>query len=109
MTNIHFRPDDGGLQGLKKDNAADPPTRTVSASTPTAGAHSVTDQPPSARDTAAAVYQGVERRKGERRKVQQRILLDTRSKRERRCQPQDQPQDQPDGGDAPKVGVDLYT
>jgi hypothetical protein len=111
MTSIHFRPDDGGLQALKKDNAADQPTRAVSAPAATASTHSVTEQPPSAQPGTLhpPVYQGVERRKGERRREQQRILLDTRSKRERRRQPQDQHQDQPDAGDAPKVGVDLYT
>lgn len=106
MTSIHFRPDDGGLQALKKDNAGDRPARAVSAPAAAAGAHSVTDQAPSPRpDThCSPAYQGVERRKGERRKEQQHILLDTRGKRERRCQPQVQA----DGGEEPKVGVDLY-
>ncbi len=107
MTSIHFRPDDGGLQALKTDNATGQPTRAVSAPAATTGPHSVTDQPPSAppADPARVVYQGVERRTGERRKEQQRILLDTRNKRERRRQLPDQV----DAGDTPKVGVDGYT
>lgn len=106
MTNIHFRPDDSGLQALKKDNTTDRPVRAVSAPAATTAIQSVTDQA-SATPSGAhppATYQGAERRTGERRKGQQRILLDTRSQRERRRQPRDQP----DTDDVPKVGIDQY-
>ncbi|MFA7593185.1 MAG: hypothetical protein WCY26_05520 [Thiohalobacteraceae bacterium] len=106
MTNVHFRPDDSGLQALKTDNTADRSVRAVSAPAATTAIQSVTDQPPAVSSGAhpPATYQGPERRTGERRKGQQRILLDTRSQRERRRQPRDQA----GTDDVPKVGIDQY-
>ncbi len=110
MTSINLRPDDSGIQSLKKENTTSQPTpaREVSALAPSARAHSVTEQPPLPPQTQSqpAVYQGVERRKGERRKGEKRVILDTRDKRERRRQVKDAPDI---GDDVPKVGIDVYS
>lgn len=108
MVNITFRPDDSGLQSLKKENTAPQSTREVTAPAPSARAHSVADQgqlPPQPQQTLQE-YKGVERRKGERRKGQQRIILDTRDNRERRRQ-QSTPEEEQEQTNGP-VGIDLY-
>lgn len=109
MVNITFRPDDSGLQSLKKENTTPQTAREVTAPAAPARAHYVADQgqlPPQPQQTIEE-YKGVERRKGERRKGKQRIILDTRDNRERRRQQQtteEKDQQQPTS----KVGIDVY-
>lgn len=107
MTSITFRPDDSGVQSLKKDNATTPANRETGALQAIARIQAVSEQPPTAPQLPALpVYTGPERRKGERRQGQQRVILDTRDKRERRRQPQP---DANTGTDEIKLGVDIYS
>lgn len=107
MTSITFRPDDSGLQSLKKDNASTPPNRETVAVQASAGIPSINEQPATAPQTPALpVFSGPERRKGERRQGQQRVILDTRDHRERRRQPQPETSA---GTDQPRIGIDIYS
>lgn len=106
MVNITFRPDDSGIQSLQQENTRGQTAREVNPLTATNRTQTATEQDtaPNPQATPAPVYRGVERRKGERRKQQQRIILDTRDKRDRRRQAQDENQDAP----APRRGIDVY-
>ncbi|MFN2309597.1 MAG: hypothetical protein ABR553_07660 [Gammaproteobacteria bacterium] len=85
MTSINLRPDDSGLQSLKRDNTTSPIARAVSALLPSAATRPVSGFPPTPPETPPRPqYTGPERRRDERRKAQQRVILDTRDKRERR-------------------------
>ena len=106
MTSITIRPDDGGLQSLKKDNATTPANRETGAVQAIARIQSINEQPPTPPQAPViSVYTGPERRKGERRQGKQRVILDTRDHRERRRQPQPEP-----GSDADeiKIGIDVF-
>lgn len=105
MTSINLRPDDSGLQSLVKENRASPVERAVSALLPTSRAQPVSDYPHTPPQIPPApVYTGPERRRGERRKGQQQVILDTRDKRERRraAPSADEVTDEP------KRGIDVY-
>lgn len=105
MTSITFRPDDSGLQALKKETTTGPANRELGAVQAIARIQSIGEQPPAPPQApAAAVYTGPERRKGERRKGQQNVILDTRGKRERRRQAQADVA----GDEEIKVGIDVY-
>lgn len=106
MTSITFRPDDSGLQSLKKDNAAAPAERALSAVQAIARIRSIGAQGSAAQAPAATPYTGPERRKGERRQGQQRVILDTRVHRERRRQ--SPPDTGSDAGEV-KLGIDVYS
>ncbi|HEY9198500.1 MAG TPA: hypothetical protein VIR60_03970 [Gammaproteobacteria bacterium] len=106
MTSITLRPDDSGLQSLKKENAAAPANRELGAVQAIARIQSISEQPPMAPQPApTAVYTGPERRRGERRQGKQRVILDTRDHRERRRQPQ---ADNGSAADEIKIGIDVY-
>ena len=107
MTSITFRPDDSGLQSLQKENAAAPAERALSAVQAIARIRSIGAQGRAATQAPGATpYTGPERRKGERRQGQQRVILDTRGHRERRRQSPAEA-----GGDAGevKLGIDVYS
>lgn len=108
MTSITFRPDDSGLQSLKKENAVTPAERALSAVQAIARIRAVSGQGQVAaqQPPAATQYTGPERRKGERRQGQQRVILDTRTHRERRRQPS--PEAPHDAAEA-KLGIDVYS
>lgn len=107
MTSITIRPDDSGLQSLRKENAAAPTEHASSAAQAIARIRAVSGQTQSAVQTPAPEqYTGPERRKGERRQGQQRVILDTRTKRERRRQ---LPPDDNGTADEVKRGIDVYS
>lgn len=106
MTSITIRPDDSGLQALKKDNASASANRELGAVQAIARIQSIGEQPPTPPQApATAIYTGPERRKGERRKGQKNVILDTRGNRERRRQT---PSDATASGEETKVGIDVY-
>lgn len=104
MTSINLRPDDSGIQSLKKENTASPVERAVSALLPTTRTPAVSEYPPTPPQPQIPAYTGPERRRGERRKNQQPVILDTRDKRERRRNTQDSAEPQPEE----IRGVDVY-
>lgn len=106
MTSITIRPDDSGLQSLKKETITGPANREPGAVQAIARIQSIAEQPPAPPQApATAVYTGPERRKGERRKGQQKVILDTRGNRERRRQPQPEAVS---GEEEVKIGIDVY-
>jgi hypothetical protein len=105
MTSINLRPDDSGVQSLKKENTSSPLERAVSALSPVNRTQPVTEYPETPpQNPAQPVYTGPERRRGERRKSTQPVILDTRDKRERRrnAQPAAQAEEEP------RQGIDVY-
>ncbi len=105
MSIINFRPDDSGLQTLKKENTTSPANRALQGITASVRLQPVGEQlftPPQAPFLAS--YSGPERRRAERRVGQARVILDTRDKRERRREAKDQSSEV----DLPKVGIDVY-
>ena len=101
---INFRPDDSGLQSLKQENAkaTQRVTEPLQAITRIQAIGNQARNPPETQTPAP--YTGPERRQGERRKDQARVILDTRTKRERRRQVAGPP----DGDEEPKRGIDVY-
>lgn len=110
MTSITVRPDDGGIQSLKKENRAPATTRELGPAAPINRTQSTQEYPPTPPQTRARpTYKGPDRRKGERRQTKKdRLILDTRDKRERRRQIQNVNQDAKDIEDAPKIGIDVF-
>lgn len=107
MTSITVRPDDSGLQSLRRENCAAPAEQALSAAQAIARIRAVGGQEQRAdQPQAPAQYAGPERRQGERRQGQQRVILDTRSKRERRRQP---PPDDGGSADDVRLGIDVYS
>lgn len=105
MTNVTFRPDDSGLQSLKQENATAPANRAPAPPQAIAGLQSTREEPPTPpQNPTQTAYTGPERRQGERRKDQARVILDTRGKRERRRQLPDASETE----DVPKRGIDVY-
>ena len=106
MSIINFRPDDSGVQTLKKENAtssANPALHSLSASVRIQPVDEQPHTPPQA--PLLPAYHGPERRKGgERRQGKQRVILDTRDNRERRREVQDAR----NAEDTPKRGIDVY-
>lgn len=101
---INFRPDDSGLQSLKQENtkATQRVTEPLQAIT---RIQAIGNQPRNPPETQTPTpYAGPERRQGERRKGQARVILDTRAKRERRHHVVDSPDDD----EEPKRGIDIY-
>jgi len=97
VTSLNIRPDDTGLQSIKRtDRAASASPAPPSPSAPASAVHS------EARQSLPAPPSGHrrERRKGERRKRNLPVLLDTRSQGDRRR----------DGADAEtgSAGIDIY-
>jgi hypothetical protein len=105
MSIINFRPDDSGVQALKKENLTSPANQALQGLTASVRIQPVDDQPHTPPQTPfLATYSGPERRRAERRLGQARVILDTRDKRERRREAQDQLSEE----DIPKVGIDVY-
>lgn len=106
MTSITVRPDDGGIQSLKKENRAPATARELVPAAATNRTQSTPEYPPTPPQTQARpAYKGPDRRKGERRQTKKKkLILDTRDKRERRRQIQDAD----DVEDAPKIGIDVF-
>lgn len=106
MTSITVRPDDGGIQSLKKENRAPATTRELDPTAPTNRTQSTQEYPPTPPQTVPRpAYKGPDRRKGERRQTKKnRLILDTRDKRERRRQIQDADEVE----DTPKIGIDVF-
>ncbi|MBI5463119.1 MAG: hypothetical protein HY941_13115 [Gammaproteobacteria bacterium] len=106
MSIINFRPDDGGVQSLKQENATSPANGELRGLTASVRIQPVDEQPrtPPQAPLLPVTYSGPERRQGERRLDKQRVILDTRDNRERRRQAQDQPTTE----DVPKVGIDVF-
>ena len=105
MTSITIRPDDGGIQSLKKENNATSTARELSPLSPITRTQLAQEYPPTPPQAPTqAVFRGPERRKGERRQTKDQVILDTRDKRERRRQLQDDE----DLEDAPKIGIDVF-
>lgn len=105
MTSITIRPDDGGIQSLKKENNATSTARELSQLSPTNRTQPAQEYPPTPPQAQIrATYRGPDRRKGERRRTKDQVILDTRDKRERRRQLQDED----DLEDAPKIGIDVF-
>lgn len=106
MSIINFRPDDSGVQSLKKENASSPSNPALQGLAASVRIQPAADQsqtPPHA--PFLPDYAGPDRRRGgERRQGQARVILDTRDKRERRREAQDQPGEE----DVPRVGIDVY-
>lgn len=86
MTSINLRPDDLNIQSLKRDNEAPATTRAVSPTAPSPRVHGSEEQvAPGQHPPPPRVERRGDRRTGEdRRKRQIPVILDTRSKRERR-------------------------
>lgn len=106
MTSITIRPDDGGLQSLKKENSTSSTARELGQLSPSNRTQPVQEYPPTPPQAQTrAVFRGPDRRKGEeRRKAKDRVILDTRDKRERRRHLQDADAAE----DAPKIGIDVF-
>lgn len=105
MSIINFRPDDSGVQTLKKENATSPANQEPHGLTASVRIQPIDEQPRTPPQAPPLpVYSGPDRRKGERRQGQARVILDTRGKRERRRQAADQHAQE----DAPKVGIDVF-
>lgn len=105
MSIINFRPDDSGVQTLKQENATSPANRELHGLTASVRVQPIDEHPQTPPQAPLLpVYSGPDRRKGERRQGQARVILDTRDKRERRRQAQDQQATE----DAPKVGIDVF-
>ncbi|MBU1191499.1 MAG: hypothetical protein KKA36_06845 [Gammaproteobacteria bacterium] len=105
MTSITIRPDDSGIQSLKKDNNATSTAREVGQLSPTNRTQPAQEYPPTPPQAQTqATYRGPNRRKGERRQTKDQVILDTRDKRERRRQAQDVDATE----DAPKIGIDVF-
>ena len=101
---INFRPDDSGLQTLKQENTK-PAQRVTEPLQAITRIQAIGKQPRHTPETQVPPpYTGPERRQGERRKDQARVILDTRGKRERRRQLAGSP----DGDEISKRGVDIY-
>lgn len=95
MTTLNIRPDDTGLQSIKRTaGAATASPAPLSPSAPSTAIHSEARQP------LPAIEQRRERRKGERRKRNLPVLLDTRSQRDRRRNGVD--------ADTGPTGIDIY-
>ena len=106
MSIINFRPDDGGVQTLKKENSTSPANRELHGLNASVRIQPVEELPrtPPQAPLVPTAYVGPERRKSERRQGKQRVILDTRDNRERRRQAGDQQTSE----DVPKVGIDVY-
>lgn len=105
MTSITIRPDDSGIQSLKKENSASSTARELGQLSPTNRAQPVQEYPPTPPEAKVrAVYRGPDRRKGERRQTKDQVILDTRDKRERRRQIQATD----DAEYPPKIGIDVF-
>ena len=106
MSIINFRPDDSGVQALKKQNATSPANPALSGLTASVRIQPIEEQPhtPPQPPPLLPTYHGPERRKAERRLSKQRVILDTRDNRERRREAQDAP----NAEDTPKLGIDAY-
>ncbi len=100
MTSINLRPDDLNIQSLKRDNEAPAATRPVSPGAPAPRVHGSGEQvAPGQPAPAPRVERRGDRRGGvDRRQRQIPVILDTRSKRERR-RSGDADSDQPRGVD----------
>ncbi len=102
MSGINFRPEDLGTRLLEKDNEAPGTPRAVTPATSYPRVHS-TEEQPAPEPPAGPAYRGKDRRKGgDRRKKDVPVLLDTRSKRERRRAPQPSAE----GEEPPIRGID---
>lgn len=105
MTSITVRPDDSGIQSLKKENSVPSTARELGQLSPTNRAQPVQEYPPTPPEARVrTVYRGPDRRKRERRQTKDQVILDTRDKRERRRQAQDTDNTE----DAPKIGIDVF-
>ncbi len=104
MSIINFRPDDSGVQTLKKDNATAPTMQALHSLGASVRIQPADDHPRTPPVPYQPNYAKAERRKGERRNAQARVILDTRDKRERRREAEDQLSKD----DAPKVGIDVF-
>lgn len=106
MSIINFRPDDSGVQSLKKENATRPANQALQGLTASARIQPIEEQPrtPPHAPLLPVTYSGPERRKGERRQKQAAVILDTRDNRERRRQPHAYPGEESDS----KQGIDTY-
>ncbi|WJW75252.1 hypothetical protein QVG61_12290 [Thiohalobacter sp. IOR34] len=101
MSGINLRPDDLGLQSLKDQNQAPNKARAVSPAAPYPRVQPGGERPAAER-SAASERPRVERRKGgDRRKRNLPVILDTRTQRERRREPNDEQS-------TPVRGVDTF-
>ncbi len=106
MSIINFRPDDSGVQSLKKENITSPSNPALYGLTATARLQPTSEHPHAPPQAPFLPnYTGPERRRGERRQAQQQVILDTRDKRERRREADDQTGS---AEDSPRVGIDVY-
>jgi hypothetical protein len=97
VTSLNIRPDDTGLQSIKRtDSAASASPAPLSPSAPAAPVHGGGRQS----QPAPAIERRRERRKGERRKRNLPVVLDTRSRGDRRRNGAD--------ADSGPTGVDIY-
>ncbi len=112
MTRIESRADDAGVQRLKNENEAPATTRALTGIAPSArinehpGARQYAEE--RAAEQTAAGKPPVERRKGDRRKHERDVWLDTRSKHDRRRRPE-VVEDQETGEVRATGGIDIFT
>lgn len=110
MTSITPPPDDIGLQRLKLDNAAPGTARAVTSPRPAGG---VPESRPAPRQAEAETVTPVERRQGERRHGERRqrnlpVVLDTRSRQDRRTRTGQRATDHEPGGETTvRRGIDV--
>lgn len=84
MTTINMNPDDVGLQRLRIDNEAPGATNQVAATAPTRPVSKNRAPDEKIQPISVERRRGRERRVGDRRSKNRKVLLDTRSHRERR-------------------------
>ena len=103
--NLNYRPDDLGTRALERENTGPKNTKAVSATAPKPAIAGTEARPEPDPPPPALQPRGQERRKGrDRRQRDIPVLLDTRSHRERRHNPEDNAEDEP-----PVRGVDVFT
>lgn len=103
--NTNYRPDDLGTRALERENTGPKETRAVSAAAPKPAIAGTGSRPQPESPPPSLQPQRRERRKGaDRRQRDIPVLLDTRSNRERRRNPETVDEDEP-----PKRGIDVFT
>lgn len=84
MTTVNLNPDDAGLQRLRIDDEAPGSTKPVAATAPPRPVSKNRAPDEKIQPINVERRRGPERRMGDRRNRSRRVLLDTRSHRERR-------------------------
>lgn len=126
MTSINLRPDDAGIRNLKNDNTRPASTQEVDHVPPYPNTHPVKSgmlspveqenlqrvqqagTPQTEEETAQQTLMQERRQRRDRRKKQVPVILDTRSRQQRRLATSN-PREGDEEGDAGMLGIDTYT